>query len=656
MLAESEHTVSSGDPPKLRAACENCRQSKVKCNLSGKDTCIRCLRHGLPCRYRVANRSGKPKGSKNRATLRKLGQLQDDKKPTIPTTGWTDPAGKGQPPPRVNYDADHGVDATSPQDTSPTSQSNSPDSHGASMADTALLTDPALEYPPLGETLPSAAPMFNPASMSPTFLQKEFITKGLTSCPLAVHIPNALQPCECGSALIFHVGRLRHMLVDSIHLRLDQMLQGIQIALSACRNFLRCRSCHKNNTNLLFSTSILETTLQLFEYCITYEFSSPSAGDHSMIVGYGEYEMSAEETRRVRRFLVRGRLLQGKEVLGLLKETVEMSRRMSPELPDLHGTNGLEGDWLQTILVGYETMVEQRQIQKMDRLSQITSHLNFPHGLLANQVAIITGAGQGIGAETARLFANEGAKVIIADIDAEKATATATTINTTHPNRALAVPGDILSDSYITELVQKAADFGNGKIHIIVNNAGFTWDGVIHKMTDKQWATMLAIHNTAPFQLIRAAAKYFRVKDGEPRVVINISSTSGVHGNAGQINYAVAKAGIIGLTKTIAKEWGPAFGVRANTIAFGFVSTRLTAAKEDGAFITTPDGTKVALGIPGKQLAGRKGDAQTQAYPDIPLGRPASPEEAARAVLGVASPLFSYVSGETIRVTGGRNM
>lgn len=197
-------------------------------------------------------------------------------------------------------------------------------------------------------------------------------------------------------------------------------------------------------------------------------------------------------------------------------------------------------------------------------------------------------------------------------------------------------------------------------------------------MTDKQWETMLAIHNTAPFKLVRAAAPYFRVKDDESRVVVNISSTSGVHGNAyvpspplhyevvyiqmlmlnrGQANYAVAKAGVVGLTKTIAKEWGPAFGVRSNTVAFGFVTTRLTAAKEDGAFVTTPDGTKVALGIPGKQLEGRKGAAGAgDAYPDIPLRRPASPEEAARAVLAVASPLFSYVSGETIRVTGGRNM
>ncbi|KAL2827058.1 hypothetical protein BDW59DRAFT_144611 [Aspergillus cavernicola] len=299
------------------------------------------------------------------------------------------------------------------------------------------------------------------------------------------------------------------------------------------------------------------------------------------------------------------------------------------------------------------------------RLSQLNAHLNFPRGLLAGQVAIITGAGQGIGAEAARLFANEGAKVVVADIDGEKATKVVNAINTAEPNRAIAVVGDILDDAYIQTLVERAAEFGNGKIHILVNNAGFTWDGVIHKITDKQWDTMIAVHNTAPFKLIRAAAKYFRVKDGEARVIINISSTSGIHGNAGQANYALAKAGVVGLTRTIAKEWGPAFGVRSNTIAFGFVQTRLTAAKEAGAFITTPDGTKVALGIPGLQLGKKEGannedaggaKAQKKTYPDIPLGRPASPEEAARSVLAVASPLFSYVNGETIRVTGGRNM
>jgi 3-oxoacyl-[acyl-carrier protein] reductase len=172
----------------------------------------------------------------------------------------------------------------------------------------------------------------------------------------------------------------------------------------------------------------------------------------------------------------------------------------------------------------------------------------------------VTGSGQGIGAEVARLFANEGAKVVICDVDSKKGDAMAKSINDASPGRAISVPGDVTDPNYFPVLVSKAAEFGNGKIHIIVNNAGYTWDGVIHKITDKQWDTMLAVHNTAPFRLVRQAAPYFRVKDGEKRVIINISSTSGTHGNAGQANYALAKAGVLGLTKTIAKEWGPQVG------------------------------------------------------------------------------------------------
>ncbi|KAK3666759.1 hypothetical protein LTR22_002346 [Elasticomyces elasticus] len=287
------------------------------------------------------------------------------------------------------------------------------------------------------------------------------------------------------------------------------------------------------------------------------------------------------------------------------------------------------------------------------RVEQIAAHLNFPKGMLAGQVAIVTGSGQGIGAETARLFANEGAKVVISDIDAVKAKEVADEINSAGGS-ALAIPGDMLDDKYLGDLVKKTAEFGNGKIHIIVNNAGYTWDGVIHKTTDKQWDTIIALHNTQPFKLVRNAAPYFRVKDGEPRSVVNISSTSGLHGNAGQANYALAKAGVVGLTKTIAKEWGPSFGVRANTVAFGYIMTRLTAAKEEGAFVTTPDGEKVALGIPQAQKAGREEGAA--AFKDIPLGRPGTATEAASAILAVVSPLFSYVSGQTLSVTGGRNM
>ncbi|PYH76575.1 3-oxoacyl-reductase [Aspergillus uvarum CBS 121591] len=297
----------------------------------------------------------------------------------------------------------------------------------------------------------------------------------------------------------------------------------------------------------------------------------------------------------------------------------------------------------------------------MNRLTQLTTQLTYPQGLLAHQTALITGAAQGIGAETARLFAREGARVVIADVDGEQSHALAQALNTQHgPNTALAIPGDLTDETYITALIRQTAAFGNGKIHILVNNAGFTWDGVIHKMTTHQFTTMLTIHATAPFQLVRAAAPFFRVHDGDARCIVNISSTSGVHGNPGQANYSTAKAAIIGLTKTIAKEWGPGFGVRANTVAFGHVRTRLTSPKEDGAVMVTAAGERVALGIPGGQLAARRGGSSDKEgdgqYPDIPLGRPASAEEAARVVLAVASPLFAYVTGETIRVTGGRNM
>jgi len=282
-----------------------------------------------------------------------------------------------------------------------------------------------------------------------------------------------------------------------------------------------------------------------------------------------------------------------------------------------------------------------------DRLSQIKGHLSntHPSGLLANQTAIVTGAGQGIGAEIALLFAAEGARVVVADIDGEKANQVVQQI-VTSGGRAVAVAGDIMKQSTIDELVNVAAKLGDGKIHIIVNNAGFTWDGVIHKTTDKQWDTIMNLHTKAPFMLVRAAAPYFRVKDGEPRNIVNVSSTSGIHGNAGQANYATAKMGIIGLSKTIAKEWGPAFGVRANTIAFGSVATRLTAAKEDGAFAEI-DGEKIALGVPKAQSKAGAG------FPMVPLRRAATPREAAMSVLAMASPLCSYVSGHTLEVTGG---
>jgi 3-oxoacyl-[acyl-carrier protein] reductase len=270
--------------------------------------------------------------------------------------------------------------------------------------------------------------------------------------------------------------------------------------------------------------------------------------------------------------------------------------------------------------------------------------------MIENQVVVITGAGRGIGAAAAKLFAEAGAKVVVNDLDPEPAESVVAEIKEAG-GEAIAVPGDVTSPEFPDQLLRAAVD-AYGKINVLVNNAGYTWDGMIHKMKDEQWEAILAVHVTAPFRMIRAAAPYMREpakaekKAGglmEPRCIVNVSSTSGLHGNIGQANYAAAKMGIVGLTKTIAKEWG-AFGIRCNTVAFGFVDTRLTQSKEKGVKIEV-GGQDVALGIP---------DYLRQMAPMlIPLGRGATPEEAAGGILLLASPLAAFITGHTLEVTGG---
>jgi 3-oxoacyl-[acyl-carrier protein] reductase len=268
-------------------------------------------------------------------------------------------------------------------------------------------------------------------------------------------------------------------------------------------------------------------------------------------------------------------------------------------------------------------------------------------GLLDGKAAIITGSARGIGRATAELFISEGAKVLINDIDGDVAEQAAGEIE----GETAVFAGDLTKPGIPDELVAKANE-AFGQVEIVVNNAGYTWDGVVHKMTDEQFQAMIDIHTVVPFRVIRALAPTWReaakAELGEGREVfrkiVNITSISGTMGNAGQANYSAAKAGVTGLTKTIAKEWGQ-FKVNVNAVAFGFVETRLTAAKEEAGSIER-EGEKIELGIPEQQRA--------MASMIIPLGRPAQPEEAAGPVLFLASGLANYVHGQIVNVTGGQ--
>jgi 3-oxoacyl-[acyl-carrier protein] reductase len=268
-------------------------------------------------------------------------------------------------------------------------------------------------------------------------------------------------------------------------------------------------------------------------------------------------------------------------------------------------------------------------------------------GLLDGKAAIITGSARGIGRATAELFIREGAKVLINDIDGDVAEQAAGEIE----GETAVFAGDLTKPGVPDDLVAKTAE-AFGQVDIVVNNAGFTWDGVVHKMSDEQFQAMLDIHTIVPFRVTRALAPHWReaakAERGEGREVfrkiVNITSISGTMGNAGQANYSAAKAGVTGLTKTIAKEWGQ-FKINVNAVAFGFVETRLTQAKEEAGSIER-EGEKIDLGIPEQQRA--------MASMIIPLGRPAQPAEAAGPVLFLASDLANYIHGQILNVTGGQ--
>src|SRR5919199_1294554 len=268
-------------------------------------------------------------------------------------------------------------------------------------------------------------------------------------------------------------------------------------------------------------------------------------------------------------------------------------------------------------------------------------------GVLDDKVAIVTGSARGIGRATAELLAEHGAKVLINDLDADLAQQTASEIEA----ETVVYGGDLTQPGAPDALVQTAIDAW-GKLDIIVNNAGYRMDAPIHKLSDDAFQRMLDIHTIVPFRVIRAAAPHLREpakKEREEgrevfRKVVNVTSISGTMGNAGQANYSSGKAGVVGLTKTLAKEWGQ-FKINVNAVAFGYIETRLTASKDESNVMEI-GGEKVQLGIP-DQLRG-------MAAMVIPLGRPGTTQEAAGGVFFLCSPWANYVHGQVLNVTGGQ--
>ena len=268
-------------------------------------------------------------------------------------------------------------------------------------------------------------------------------------------------------------------------------------------------------------------------------------------------------------------------------------------------------------------------------------------GVLDGKVAIVTGSARGIGRATAELLSEHGARVLVNDLDGDAAEQTASEI----AGETAVYASDLTRDGAADALVQAAVDAW-GRIDIIVNNAGYTMDAPIHKMSDDAFQKMLDIHTIVPFRVIRAAAPHLREpakaerERGEEvfRKIVNVSSISGTMGNAGQANYAAGKSAVVGLTKTLAKEWGQ-FRINVNAVAFGWIETRLTASKVEENTMEI-DGETVQLGIP-EPMRG-------MASYVIPVGRPGTPEEAAGGVFFLCSPWSNYVHGQTLNITGGQ--
>ena len=268
---------------------------------------------------------------------------------------------------------------------------------------------------------------------------------------------------------------------------------------------------------------------------------------------------------------------------------------------------------------------------------------------LEGKVALITGSGRGIGRSIALKLASEGAHVVVNDLDEAPAQEVVAAIRAAG-GQAVACIGSVTAPDFAERFIGTAVSAFKG-LDIIVNNAGYTWDNVVQKMTDEQWYAMLDVHLTAPFRILRAAQPVIRALSKQEkeagksvvRKVVNISSVAGLFGNAGQTNYSTAKAGIVGMTQTLAKEWGR-MNVTVNCVAYGFIKTRLTVSADSDA-TENIDGREIKVGV--------NPDLMAAMERSIPLGRGGTPDEAAGAVYLLCIPESDYVSGQTLMCSGG---
>lgn len=270
---------------------------------------------------------------------------------------------------------------------------------------------------------------------------------------------------------------------------------------------------------------------------------------------------------------------------------------------------------------------------------------------LEGKIAIVTGAGRGVGKATALLLSREGAAVVVNDLDYEEAANTTREI-LAEGNIALACAGDVTGDLFPEQLIQTSLD-AYGEIDVIVNNAGYIWNGAMHNHSDEQWQAMLDIHVTAPFRILRAFSTWLRDRAkqeiettgfAKTRKIVNVSSVSGTEGSATQVAYSAGKSAIVGVTKTLAKEWGR-YNVTVNCVAFGHIQTRLTQSYEDSPPVIDVAGRQHKVGLNSRQLAGIK--------LTTPLGRSGQPEDGAGAIYMFCIPESDFVTGQVLTCSGG---